>query len=138
MSKAEPQIQKFMTTQPYWIHAGQTLQKAQDMMSELKIRHLPVMNDDNEVVGVVSDRDIKMASGIEGVDPAKTLILDVCNENPYIVEPDLPLREVAEVMASRHYGSAIVMQNGKLVGIFTTVDACRAIMILIETRTHIH
>jgi acetoin utilization protein AcuB len=37
-------------------------------------------------------------------------------------------------MAAKKYGSAIVMQNGKVVGIFTTVDACQALADLLQTR----
>ncbi len=135
MPKSEPMIQKFMTTVPQWIHAGETLQKAEDMMKKLGIRHLPVMDKD-KVVGILSDRDIKLAQGIAGVDPTVVPVIDVCPENPYTVDPETPLHEVARVMASKHYGSAIVVQNGKLVGIFTTVDACRAIVEIIETRFH--
>lgn len=36
-------------------------------------------------------------------------------------------------MAKKHFGSAIVMENAKLVGIFTTVDACRALSEFIES-----
>ena len=104
-------------------------------MSELGVRHLPVMNQ-GEIVGIISDRDIKLASGIEGIDADKFPVIDVCAGNPYRVEPDTSLRDVANTMASKHYGSAIVVQNGKVVGIFTTVDACRALAEIIETRYH--
>lgn len=134
MSKAEPTIQKFMTTQPYSIEAGQKLEEAQELMKKYKIRHLPVVKGDS-VVGILSDRDIKLASGFEGVDSAQVVVADMCAK-PYTVSPDSPLADVAEEMASKHYGSAVVVQNGKLVGIFTTVDACRAIHTLIRTRHH--
>lgn len=133
--KKEPTIQKYMTTQPKTIDAKDSLRKAKTLMSELGVRHLPVMNK-NEVVGILSDRDIKLAAGIDGLDADALLVLDACAENPYRVEPDISLREVAKTMASKHYGSAIVEQNGKLVGIFTTVDACRALAEIIEMRFH--
>jgi acetoin utilization protein AcuB len=37
-------------------------------------------------------------------------------------------------MAEHKYGSAIVVQNGQVVGVFTTVDACRALSELLGTR----
>ena len=60
------------------------------------------------------------------------MVIDVCSEDPYIVDPDEPVRMVAQEMAKKHYGSAVVVQNKKLVGIFTTVDACRALSQMIE------
>jgi acetoin utilization protein AcuB len=44
----------------------------------------------------------------------------------YSVAPDAPLEEVVAEMGERKYGSAVVMENNKVVGIFTTVDVCRA------------
>jgi acetoin utilization protein AcuB len=37
-------------------------------------------------------------------------------------------------MAANKYGSAVIMQNHKVVGIFTTVDACEALAQLLRTR----
>jgi CBS domain-containing protein len=43
------------------------------------------------------------------------------------VEADVPLDRVAAAMAERHVGSALVTKAGKLVGVFTGTDACRAL-----------
>ncbi len=135
MSKQQPTIQKFMTTQPYFIEAKETVERASGMMAQHKIRHLPVLRD-GELVGIVSDRDIKLASGIQGIDPTTLPVIDVCVEHPYTVDPENLLADVAKSMASKHIGSALVVQNSKLVGIFTTVDACRALAEILETRYH--
>ena len=55
-------------------------------------------------------------------------------ESVYSVPPDAPLDEVVSEMGGRKYGSAIVMQNEKVVGIFTTVDVCRAFADLLHSR----
>ena len=135
MSKSEPTIQKYMTTQPYSIDAGETIVTAVDLMKKFNIRHLPVMKN-GKVAGIVSDRDIKLAESIQGLEVEKLPIVDVCVEHPYTVHPETPVSEVALTMASMHYGSAIVLSNEKLVGIFTTVDACRALAEVIAQRFH--
>jgi CBS domain-containing protein len=127
----EPLIADFMTLQPQTIEAGVSVEQAQKMMSRFGIRHLPV-TDNGVVVGVLSEREIHLALGIEPIDPGRLLAIDVCSERPYIVSPDTTLREVVGVMAGEHLGSAIVMENAKLTGIFTTVDACRALHDLLE------
>lgn len=127
----EPLIQEFMTLQPQTIEGREPAAKAREMMSESAIRHLPVM-DNGILVGVLSERELNLALGIESIDPAQLLVIDVCSERPYTVSPETPLREVVGVMAAEHMGSAVVMENAKLIGIFTTVDACRALHDLLE------
>ncbi len=124
-----------MTVQPISIEAGENLAAAVEVMAKHQIRHLPVMQD-SEVVGILSDRDIKLAQSIEGINIDQLPVLDICVEEPYIVGPDEPLSHIASTMASKHYGSAIIVQNDKLVGIFTTVDACRALSEILQTRFH--
>ncbi len=133
MSKADPTIQKYMTVQPHSIEPAKSLEDALELMKKYKIRHLPVVRGE-KVVGILSDRDIKLVSGFEEVDTAEITVADVCVTKPYVVSPDTPLSDAAEEMASKHYGSAVVVQNDKLVGIFTTVDACRALAAVIRLR----
>lgn len=135
MSKAEPTVQKYMTNKPISIDESKTLNEASKLMGEFKIRHLPVMKGET-VTGIISDRDLKMISGIIGSDPMKILVRDLCRENLLEVEPVSPLRKVVQTMAENHYGSAIVTQNGRLVGIFTTSDACNALADIISHRYH--
>jgi acetoin utilization protein AcuB len=133
--KSEPTIQKFMTTQPYSVDASVTLEKAVSFMSDKKIRHLPVMRD-GQVAGLLSDRDAKLAMGIEGFNAGELPVLDIATERPYVVDPEVSVGTVCGTMATKHYGSAVVVQNGKLVGIFTTVDACRALADIVGQRYH--
>ena len=135
MSKAEPTIQKYMTTLPYSIEAHENIVTAVDTMKKFNIRHLPVMRN-GLLIGIISDRDVKLAESIQGLDLNQLLISDVCTEKPYAVSPDAPLKEVVKTMALKHYGSALIVSNGKLVGIFTTVDVCRALADIIEQRFH--
>ncbi len=137
MSKAEPMIQKFMTCQPHAIESGETVESAEKMMRDLKIRHLPVM-EKGEVKGIISDRDIKTALSLVDTNPKLLLVKDISHEKPYVVSPEAHLSDVVREMADKSYGSAIIVQNHKLVGIFTTVDACRALAALLEVRYHTH
>lgn len=137
MSKAEPTIQKYMTHQPHSIQAKSTIKDAVSKMEELKVRHLPVL-DGEKIVGIVSDRDIKLATSFVEVNPELVRVKDICHEHPYQVEPSSLLRDVALEMAESRCGSALVVQNNHLVGIFTTVDACRALGEVIDQKFHAH
>ncbi len=135
MSKSEPTIQKFMTTDPKSIESDAKIKDAQAMMAKFKIRHLPVTRQ-GKVVGILSDRDIKLVGSFSEIEIDEVVVADVCQNKPYIVTPDELIHEVAAEMAAKHYGSAIVVQNSRLVGIFTAVDACRTLAEILETRYH--
>lgn len=133
MSKPIPTIQKFMTTSPHSIGADQTLAHAHAVLREHRIRHLPVLSG-GKLVGMVTDRDLNFVETLKDVDPTNVTVEDAMVRDVYEVSPDAPLDEVVREMAQHKYGSAVVMQNHKVVGIFTTVDVCRALGDLLHTR----
>lgn len=133
MSKPIPTIQKYMTTSPHTIGEDQPMVLAHRMMREHRVRHLPVLRG-AKVVGIVSDRDLNMVETLSDVDPRKVLVGEAMSQDPYLVSPDAPLDEVVATMADKKYGSVVVTQHDKVVGIFTTVDACRAFSDLLHTR----
>ncbi len=122
-----------MTTAPATVGSDQTLDQASRLMRERDIRHLPVV-DDGKLVGLISERDVAMISNLQGVDPAVETIGNAMTAAVYTVEPDTALDDVVEVMASQKFGSVVVVQNGKVVGVVTTVDVCRALAELLRTR----
>lgn len=131
--KAIPHISKFMTTQPHTIGAEQNLYKAEQMMTNLKIRHLPVLRG-GDLVGILSDRDIKLVESFHDIDPEKVSVEEAFSEDPFVVSSDASLADVCAQMASKKYGCAMVCDNNKLVGIFTWVDALTAMNELLTTR----
>jgi acetoin utilization protein AcuB len=133
MSKPIPTIQKFMTTSPHSIGVEQPLSRAHAMMKEHGIRHLPVLHG-GKLLGILTERDLALVEALVGVDPTKVKVEDAMSTVVYSVDPETPLDEVVSTMGERKYGSAIVMQNEKVVGIFTTVDVCRAFAELLHTR----
>ncbi len=131
--KAIPAISKYMTTVPYTIGAEQSLEKAEKIMNEHRIRHLPVLSG-GKLVGVLSDRDIKIVESFKDVDPSKVRVDEAYTPQPYIASPSASLNEVCAQMVLHKYGSVLVVDNNKLVGIFTWVDALRAFDELLSTR----
>lgn len=133
MSKPIPKIQKYMSTSPHTVRPDLTLADAAAVMREHNIRHLPVLNG-GALVGVLSIRDIHLIETLKDVDPAKVKVEDAMTQEVYVVSPDSPLDEVVDELAAKKYGSAIVEQNGKVVGIFTVIDALLALSELLNTR----
>jgi acetoin utilization protein AcuB len=124
---ALPTIRSEMTEFPYSVDIHAPLMEAQDFMREHKIRHLPV-TDDGTLIGVVTDRDIKLLFGpdFEYPDPDELKVTDAVVEQTYVVDVDTPLQIVLAHMAEHRIGSALVTEDGELAGVFTSTDACRA------------
>lgn len=133
--KAIPKLNKYMTTTPFAINSDATLAEAMDVMQDKHIRHLPVVKN-GKVYGLISDRDLKSIFSYAGANPKALKVGDICNDEPYLTKPDALINEVAQEMATRKVGSAVVLDNGKLVGIFTATDACQALSDICESRFH--
>lgn len=133
MTKPIPTIAKYMSAAPHSIGNEQTIATAALMMNDHHIRHLPVLHG-GRLLGILTDRDIKLIETFRDVDPTKIRVEEAMTEQPYSVSPEAALDEVVETMAANKYGSAVIMQNQKVVGIFTTVDACQALAQLLRTR----
>lgn len=133
MSKPVPPIHKYMSTSPHTIGAEQTIAMASKVMAEHRIRHLPVLHG-GRVVGMLSQRDVSVIETLKDVDPNVVTVEDAMSGSPYITDAETPLTVVAAEMAEHKYGSAIVMQANHVVGVFTTVDACRVLAEIFETR----
>jgi acetoin utilization protein AcuB len=133
MSKPIPPLKKFMTMNPHSIGKDQTLERAHEMMRTHHIRHLPVL-EGGKLVGMVTERDLHLVETLKDVDPREVLVEDAMSNHVYAVDPETSLDVVVEAMAEHKYGSAVVIQNGKVVGIFTTNDVCRALSELLHSR----
>jgi acetoin utilization protein AcuB len=129
-------IRHYMTPTPHTIGAEQMLTVAIELMRENKIRHLPVLRG-GRLVGILSERDVALISGLPAVDPAAVPVEDAMSEEVYTVSGDTPLDEVAATMAANKYGSALVVDpRNHLVGVFTTIDALHALADGAPTRKH--
>lgn len=124
--KRMPMIKAVMTAFPYSVEAVATLAEAQEFMRSHQIRHLPVTRD-GQLVGLVSDRDIKLVLGPDFAypDADKMQVGEAMVRDTYIVDLDTRLDDVLLHMAEHQLGSAVVTRKGKLVGVFTVTDACR-------------
>lgn len=133
MSKSIPMIQKFMTTTPLSVEKDANLLAAAKLMQANHIRHLPVTFM-GKVEGILSETDINLVRGINGIDLEKMKVYECFTPNAYTVSPSAKLDEVTEEMANKKYGCVPVVDNEKLVGIFTWVDALKATSDLLHTR----
>jgi acetoin utilization protein AcuB len=127
-------IDQYMTPSPHVIRPDETLAQARERMNKKGARHLPVI-DDGKLVGIVSERDLLFLQSLTDVDPERIPVHRAMQTDVYGVDRDTPLDEVAATMAHHKYGSTVVWSGATVVGIFTTVDAMRALAAIVRERT---
>ena len=119
-------VADYMSRAPFCIQQGEPLVAAHRLMRAHRIRHLPVL-DGERLVGLLSERDLHLIETLRGVDPGREPVSEAMTAQPFAVSPEVPLAQVAQVMHANRYGSVVVIDNGIVVGIFTTMDALRTI-----------
>ena len=111
-------IKSEMVDFPYVIEPTMTIEEAKIFMEQQNLRHLPVVDEKNQVLGVLSERDVLKAK------KSKDLITTIMVNQVFVVSEDEDLIKVVETMAEEKYGSVmIVNSDNELTGIFTTIDA---------------
>lgn len=127
MSATQPTVREYMTPDPVTIDGGLSVADARTRMFQLGVRHLPVYVG-GHLVGILSDRDLARISADDGFESKSSTAEQACTPNPYIVGPNTGLAEVAQVLADEKFGAALVMEGGHLLGVFSVVDALRALV----------
>jgi acetoin utilization protein AcuB len=129
---SKPTVRGFMTPAPHTIGADQTLTTAHALMRKHQIRHLPVLRE-SRLVGLLSQRDLLFIENLPGVEPDTVLVEEAMSEEPFAIAPDTSLEWVAMKMGEHKYGSTVVLDHGRVVGVFTTVDALKALQGLLRS-----
>ncbi len=128
-------VAEIMSADPATLESSRGLAEAINLMSELDVRHLPVMRE-GRVVGVVSDRDLLestgwMWNGERGKAPA--ILEDVLQPEPLTIGPEESVSTLARVLVEWGVGCAPVVDGGRLCGIATEIDVLKALVKLGET-----
>ncbi len=118
-------IEQLMTADPVCVNASDSMGDAYRLMLRLDCRHLPVLKA-GRLAGVVSLGKLYRYEPVSGLLNATRAVAEVADE-AYAVERATPAAEVAAAMARRRVEAAIVVDKGRVVGIFTAVDALRAL-----------
>ena len=131
--KSVPTLTTTMTPFPYSIDINQPLKEAIAMMEEHGFHHLPV-TEEGDLVGVLSDRDIKYVDSpfSSASREDELFVKDIYTSRAFVVDIHDALESVLKVMAEKHLGSALVTKNGKLAGILTHNDIYRKFADLIQ------
>lgn len=128
-------VEEFTTPDPVMVPDTASIDEMAELMERHGVRHLPIVRDGG-VVGVVSDRDLRVALGLSAERRNQVTARDIMAADPVSVLADTPLDEVAFDMSERKIGSVLVYEDsGKYLGIFTVTDALNALIEIVRGET---
>lgn len=125
-----------MTSHPTVVDLDAPVRVAADLMRSKAIRHLPVVDGDGHVRGILTDRDLRHAAFLpalaeqSGLAPHRVKaprVRDVMTWSVVTTRADVPLVQAALTMFQRRIGSLPVVEDGRIVGILTERDVIAAL-----------
>ena len=124
-------VKDVMTKEVATLDRNEKLAVADDVMRLGRIRHLPVIDEDGDLAGIVSQRDLfhsgllrALGFGSHAKDRAMDLLVlkEAMKTEVVTVAPSAPLTEAAQTMLERRIGCLVVVEGKKIVGIITESD----------------
>ena len=131
MSDRPTLVKELMTKDVVMLDRNEKLLVADDVMRLGRIRHLPIVDSDGSLVGIVSQRDLfhsglMKAMGYGTHAQRKTLDLVAVKEamktDVVTVSPDTALAVAAKLMLEKKIGCLVVLEGNKIAGILTEAD----------------
>ena len=130
-------VSRSMTRKVITVEPDNGIFKAQELMAANKIRHLPVIEPDGRLIGIVTDRDIRSAlpykffrespSEEEKKNFAELKIKNIMTKNPLTISPTYTLQDALLMIQDARVGALpVVDENGILSGIISVRDLLRA------------
>ncbi len=130
-------VSESMTIKVITIDGEDSVFTAQEKMSENHIRHLPIVDDDNTLLGIVTDRDIRSVlpyslikdpqAKSDDQDLSRIKVKDIMTKNPKTISPMYTLADALLLIQKEKVGAfPVVDQDGKLKGILSVRDLLRA------------
>ena len=136
-------VREWMSRPVTTIGADAPVRQAAELMKNRKIRHLPVVDHDDLLIGIVTDRDLRqmifdpliqerLGEVVEALDALT--VREVMTWAVITVRPETGIRQAMRLMREQKVGALPVVERGRVVGMLTERDILRAAEALIRER----
>jgi CBS domain-containing membrane protein len=128
------QVRDLMTDRVFTLQPGDDLENLYDLMDDRHVRHVPIVDSDGDLVGLVTQRDLSRRALGSREDLPLSLQKDLLRRRQVreimatevdTIEPDADLSEAAEMLLENKIGCLPVIEGAHLVGIITEADFVR-------------
>lgn len=119
-------VRDCMSAYPIMVHAQDDYKRAFELMDRHTLRHLPVLDEHQHLVGILAERDLALAA--THYLQCNVEITEVMHRDVITATPEMPIEEAALLMARHHIGGLpVVGDNETVVGIITETDIFKSI-----------
>ena len=124
-------LKDIMTSEVFVLHSTQTLELVRSLMRIKHVRHVPIVEEDNTFVGLMTHRDLlaQTISHLADVDDEEQEYLDrhihimnIMKTDVLTADPEMDMCTAISLLLENKYGCLPVVSEGKLVGIVTEAD----------------
>lgn len=135
-------VKEIMTSEVFVLQATQTMELVRSLMKNRHIRHVPIVNDEDKFVGLLTHRDLlaQTISHLADIDEKEQEeldrnihILNVMRTDVVTATPEMELEEAGAILLENKYGCLPVIEDsGKLVGMLTEADFLKLTLKLLQ------
>jgi CBS domain-containing protein len=127
-------VRDLMTSEVFTLRPQNNLATLYDLLDSRRVRHVPIVDRENELVGLVTDRDLSRSAlgplddlplSAERDELRRRRIRDIMTAEPDTIEADATLKEAAQMLLENKVGCLPVVEGLHLVGILTEADFVR-------------
>lgn len=139
---------ELMSSPVITVRNNSSLRAAETILKEKKITGLPVVNDDGEIVGIISEKHLLSIYDIRGEEQdltdlsfrlpyeSRTWVEEIMTGEVVSVTEETSLREICRLMVDNHIHRLPVLRGKKVVGLISTLDLATYLLRLLEDENH--
>lgn len=134
-------VSELMSQDVVTLHKQDNLKQGRHLMRDLDIQHIPILDDSDAIVGLLTERIVLSAVfrliNMHGSESwkdfeEKILIVDIMSKDVFSVGPETPLTEACQYFINNKHGALPVIELNKVVGIVTAADFVKLSLCLLE------
>ena len=114
-------VKEIMSKKIASLNSEDSVERAAQLMKQYDVGSIPVCRQ-NQVVGIVTDRDIAVRTIAEGKDSKQEKVSTIMSSNPVVGNPDMDVHDAAKIMSTNQIRRLPIVDNNSLVGIVALGD----------------
>ena len=123
MDRNNNRVRDVMTPDPRCVNETDSIMDAAKIMQSADTGAVPVVDGNNKIIGMITDRDIVVRLIAEGRDPQKSSVNDAMTKSVRKVDENAPINEVVELMSNAQIRRVpVVNAKDQIVGIVSLAD----------------
>ena len=127
-------VQDYMTPDPVVVSNREPVLEIAELIRRHRIHQVPIVDDSDRLVGIVTDRDLRSAIGplVKGRPAVNMIAEDIMTSDVVTVTPGENLKDALNILCHHHFGALPVVVGDHVVGILSTRDLLRRLAELLE------